>query len=122
MLLEDFYTIGDSTHNNGEYITEIKINRHHPVYQGHFPKKPVTPGVLLMQFFKEEAERQVGSLLQLDKAYNIKFMAVVDPNVDEIFTMFSSLEEKDGVIHLRGTAKHNGCIALKINALYKQKI
>lgn len=120
MLLNDFYSVGQSTQLNGEFITEIKINKGHELYKGHFPHRPVTPGVILMQLFKEEAERQVNSKLKLEKAVNVKFMAVVDPNEEENFILHSSLEEEEGWVNLKGIAKHKNCIALKINALYKK--
>lgn len=119
MLLNDFYSVENSTNIDDAHSTEIKINRHHRLYQGHFPHRPVTPGVILMQLFKEEAERLTGQNLQLEKAMNVKFMAVVDPNEDENFVLQSSIEETADYIHLKGMAKHKGAIALKISAVYK---
>lgn len=119
MLLQDFYSVGNTTLEDGVHSTEIKINKDHRLYEGHFPHRPVTPGVILMQLFKEEAERLSEQKLQLEKAVNVKFMAVVDPNEDENFILHTSIEEEEGLIKLKGTAKHRDTIALKINALYK---
>ena len=119
MLLKDFYSVIQSNQAAGEFITEIKINKNHRLYKGHFPGRPVTPGVILMQLFKEEVERQFNCSLQLQTATNIKFMAVVDPNQGENFTLHSNIEKENGFLKLKGIAKHNSCIALKINSLYK---
>lgn len=119
MLLNDFYSVKNSTNTDGAHSTIITINRHHRLYQGHFPHRPVTPGVILMQLFKEEAERLTGHSLQLEKAMNIKFMAVVDPNEDENFVLQSTIAESNGQIHLKGIAKHREATALKISAVYK---
>jgi len=119
MLLKDFYTVLDSKQIEGEFITEIKINKDHQLYQGHFPGRPVTPGVVLMQLFKEDAERQFNCSLKLQTATNIKFMAVVDPNQGENFILQSNIEKENGFLKLKGIAQHNGCIALKINSTYK---
>lgn len=119
MLLKDFYSVVSTTELDGEFITEVKINKGHELYQGHFPGAPVTPGVILMQLFKEEAERRTNLKLQLDTAANVKFMAVVDPNISEMVTLQSSIISEAGIIQLKGIAKQNECVSLKINANYK---
>lgn len=119
MLLSDFYSVESSAENEGLHTTELRINKSHRLYNGHFPHRPVTPGVILMQLFKEEAERICGTGLQLEKAVNVKFMAVVDPNEDENLLLESVIEETDSGISLKGVAKHKGAISLKINAIYK---
>lgn len=119
MLLEDYYTIKDTTSLEGQHTTVLKINKAHRLYDGHFPHRPVTPGVMLMQLFKEEAERSSGRTLQLKKAVNVKFMAVVDPNGDPELVLEYALEENEGDLSLKGVARHKEAIAIKFNALYK---
>jgi len=119
MLLKDFYSVTSSTELEGEYITEVKINKDHELYKGHFPDRPVTPGVILMQLFKEEAERRSNKKLQLVTAANVKFMAVVDPNVCEKLILQSSIVLDNGIFKLKGIAKQNDSISLKISATYK---
>ncbi|QED36986.1 hydroxymyristoyl-ACP dehydratase [Antarcticibacterium arcticum] len=119
MLLKDFYTV-DSTSRKGEmYATRLSINKAHEIYKGHFPDMPVTPGVILMQLFKEEAERNTGKKLLLEKASNVKFTAVVDPNKDEKLILNTIITEGTEGVNLKGTAENNNATALKINAFYK---
>jgi len=119
MLLKDFYSVISTTELEGEFITEIKINKKHQLYNGHFPERPVTPGVILMQLFKEEAERRSNVKLQLETAANVKFMAVVDPNVCETLTLQSHITSEGAYFKLKGIAKQKDCISLKISATYK---
>jgi 3-hydroxyacyl-[acyl-carrier-protein] dehydratase len=119
MLLKDFYSVISSTELAGEFITEVKINKDHDLYRGHFPDRPVTPGVILMQLFKEEAERRSNKKLQLATAANVKFMAVVDPNICEMLILQSSIVSENGILKLKGIAKQNDTISLKISATYK---
>lgn len=120
MLLSDFYSVENSTNHDGLHSTGIRINKSHRLYNGHFPNRPVTPGVILMQLFKEEAERIYGHSLRLERAVNVKFMAVVNPNEDENLILESNVEESEEGITLKGVAKHKGAISLKINAVYKK--
>ncbi len=119
MLLKDFYSVISSTELEGEFITEVRINKDHELYNGHFPDRPVTPGVILMQLFKEEAERRSNKKLQLATSANVKFMAVVDPNVCEKILLQSSIVFEDGLVKLKGIAKQNDNISLKISATYR---
>lgn len=118
MVLKDFYLVVDSEESNGIYATTLRINPTHEVYQGHFPGRPVTPGVILMQLFKEEAERLSSKDLRLDKASNVKFTAVVDPNIDDLLILKSSIHENNGIISLKGTAENNNAVAIKFQAVY----
>lgn len=120
MLLKDFYTLINTTGEDGKFLTKIKINKDHEVYKGHFPGRPVTPGVILMHLFKEEAERITECKLQLIKGNNVKFIAVVDPNVDAHLLLESEITTKGDEIKLKGVAKTSTGTSLKINSLYKK--
>lgn len=121
MVLKDFYSVVASGESGGVHSTTLRINPGHEVYLGHFPGRPVTPGVILMQLFKEEAERLSKKDLLLDKATNVKFTAVVDPNGDDLLILRSSIEEDEGKITLKGIAENNNTIAIKIHAVYQIK-
>ena len=119
MLLKEFYSVVDSGRTETEFVTEIRINKDHDIYRGHFPGLPVTPGVILMQLFKEEAERQTNKKLQLEQASNVKFMSVVDPNTEAHFFLHSEIQQEKDIVKLKGIARHNGNISLKINSVYR---
>ncbi|WP_037321749.1 hydroxymyristoyl-ACP dehydratase [Salegentibacter sp. Hel_I_6] len=120
MLLKDFYSVLNSSEENGKHFTQIEINRKHDIYKGHFPGRPVTPGVILMNLFKEEAERRCACKLQFVRGSNVKFMAVVDPNSDAILNLETEIMEEDQEIKLKGIAKNSAGISLKINSFYKK--
>lgn len=119
MLLKDFYSVKSSWKEDGKCMTHIKINKDHQVYDGHFPNRPVTPGVILMQLFKEDAERRLEKSLQLKNATNVKFMAVVDPKIHNELFLEYHFEDNNQEIRLKGIAKTKEGISLKINAIYK---
>ncbi|PKD17167.1 hydroxymyristoyl-ACP dehydratase [Salegentibacter salinarum] len=120
MILKNFYSVLNSSEENGKQLTQIKINKDHEIYDGHFPGRPVTPGVILMNLFKEEAERRCGCKLQFKKGNNVKFMAVVDPNTDAVLNLETEITEENQEIRLKGIAKNSAGISLKINSLYKK--
>lgn len=119
MVLKDFYSVVSSQESGGVHSTTLRINPGHDIYKGHFPGRPVTPGVILMQLFKEEAERLSLKDLRLEKASNVKFTAVVDPNEDDLLILNSSINVDHGTLSLRGTAENNKTIAIKFQAVYQ---
>lgn len=83
MLLEDFYTIVELDSSDKENIKAIiDLNKEHEVYEGHFPGNPIVPGVCLTQLIKEVMENVEGTDLIMVYADNIKFMAMVNPEVN----------------------------------------
>jgi len=85
MLLEDFYTIQEIDPSDKENIkVSIELNKDHEIYKGHFPDNPVVPGVCLTQLIQELVENIEAREVKLVYADNIKFMAVVNPEINNI--------------------------------------
>ena len=67
------------------------------------------------------AERLCSQNLRLEKASNVKFTAVVDPNEDDLLILNSSIKEENGYVTLRGTAENKNTVAIKFQAVYQIK-
>ena len=80
MLLNDFYRIGEMTGAEGILSAEIRLNRHHSIFDGHFPGLPVVPGVCMMQMIREILETHFGKKYILRSAVQVKFLSVINPD------------------------------------------
>jgi 3-hydroxyacyl-[acyl-carrier-protein] dehydratase len=118
-LLDNFYTLEDSVQGEDSIQTTLRLNKDHEIFKGHFPNRPVTPGVIVMQLFKEELQRITGMSLQLQMASNVKFMSVVNPFEGDTFVLKSTFTENNDHIDLKGIGLKNDTIAIKINAVYQ---
>ena len=79
MLEDDFYTI-DSLVKTGERIqASLSLQEAHPIFEGHFPRHPVVPGVCMMQMIKELVEKNESRPLQIRRAAQLKFLTMIDP-------------------------------------------
>ena len=58
----------------------IRLLPESPVYQGHFPGYPITPGVCLVEIALELLSEQAGRPLRLTAAKNIKFTSPILPS------------------------------------------
>ncbi|CAN5456697.1 3-hydroxyacyl-ACP dehydratase [soil metagenome] len=94
MLLNDFFTITD-IQNAEKYIVSIAMNPKHNIYKGHFPGNPITPGVCLTQMVKETVEHIINKKLQMVKGDNLKFTAILNPEVNANVTMSLNIKLKE---------------------------
>ncbi|MFC3198926.1 hypothetical protein ACFOET_14985 [Parapedobacter deserti] len=119
-LLQNFYSIA-SYHANGPKISaSISINKAHPVFQGHFPNHPVTPGVCMMQIIKELAEKWAHCTLMLKKAKNVKFMAIINPENHPNIQVELDVEEEAGLLSVRSTTSFDETVALKFSGVFQK--
>tara|TARA_B110000090_G_C13399464_1_gene452710 strand:- start:7639 stop:8031 length:393 start_codon:yes stop_codon:yes gene_type:complete len=85
MLLDDFYEIlYIKTIDDKNIKASVKINETHKIFKGHFPDNPITPGVVLLQILKNCLEIKLGKPLLMHKLSNTKFLALVNPNFENI--------------------------------------
>ncbi len=122
MLLTNFYTVislestGANTH-----LAHIRVNAQHEVFKGHFPGNPVMPGVCMMQIIKEIAETICGCTLRMQSMSNVKFMALINPDVNpELRLELDVNYVEDGSLKLKNTTYFADTAALKLSAVYKK--
>lgn len=77
----------------------LKMRNDHPVYQGHFPGNPITPGVLTLQMVRECLSRIVGCELHYSAIKNCRFVAMVRPGDTLRLTLQS--EKLDDIVKLK---------------------
>ena len=81
-MLADFYSIISIQQQPGLITGEIIFNEAHAIFKGHFPSVPVVPGVCMMQLVKEIAASQTGYRLQITDASQLKFLNLINPQVN----------------------------------------
>lgn len=94
MLLNDFFKITD-IQNGEKYTVAIEMNPKHDIYKGHFPGNPICPGVCLTQMVKETVEYITKKNLQMVKGDNLKFTAILNPEVNGNVAMSLTIKDKE---------------------------
>ena len=82
ILLSDFFEIISQDDHENCLKTMVRINEKHPIFIGHFPKNPITPGVCIIQMAKEILMRKFGYAVQMKLGNNMKFMNPINPLVN----------------------------------------
>jgi len=120
-LLNDFYTIISSEPIENGISVLVKINKEHSIFEGHFPNHPVTPGVCTMQIIKELSENHSGKELILKTARNVKFMAIINPEENDIVRFDLSFEKPEpGELSVKSTVSIDENPALKFGGIFKE--
>ena len=122
MLLKDFYKILSLEKTATEkYSVSIFINAKHEVFKGHFPGNPIMPGVCMMQIIKELVEQIVESSLMMQTLSNVKFMALINPDVTpELRLELDIAIGDDDLVKVKNTTYFNETVALKLSSVYKK--
>lgn len=119
MLLNDFYTITEFNPAEGTVEAQLEINAGHRIFEGHFPGQPVTPGVCMMQMIKEIAEKTVNQKLQLKKAGDLKFLAIIDPSQNNKVSAKLAYTESDGLLNVSATIFKEDLVHFKFKGTFQ---
>jgi 3-hydroxyacyl-[acyl-carrier-protein] dehydratase len=114
MLKNDFFYIQSVNDDHGVISAMLVINPVHEIFQGHFPGQPVVPGVCMMEMVKEVTETVTGREMFLQKADTIKFLSVIDPNINRnIQARITYVNGEDQLITFDATLFKEDIIYLK---------
>jgi 3-hydroxyacyl-[acyl-carrier-protein] dehydratase len=119
MLIEGLYTVQNIEQNEQEVNATVKLHAEHDVFKGHFPGNPIMPGVCMIQMIKELTEKTTGKELFLSVANNVKFMAKINPDVNEIINLNLKISEEDGIVKVKNITSFDETIALKLSTTFK---
>ncbi len=124
MLLKDFYTIVELDSSDKENVKAIiDLNKDHEVYEGHFPGNPVVPGVCLTQLIKEVMESVENTELRMVYADNIKFLAVVNPEINNRLQIDLKVkyDTEQNLIKVNSVTHFNDQVFYKFKGNFKAK-
>jgi len=122
MLPEGFYTILHQHSEEESIQARIALNSEHEIFKGHFPNNPVTPGVCMLQIFKEIAQIHLQKKLQISECSNVKFMAIINPQIHpqlDLNLQLQSLEEN--TYKIKAVATFDQTTAIKLSLVLKSK-
>jgi 3-hydroxyacyl-[acyl-carrier-protein] dehydratase len=78
-MLNDLFKINSLTENAGHVLAEVALDASHPIFEGHFPGSPVTPGVVQLHIVKQVLEQHLNRPLKLKTMRTCKFLQIINP-------------------------------------------
>jgi len=119
MLIEGLYTVQSLEQNEQEVNAKVKLHKEHDVFKGHFPGNPIMPGVCMIQMIKELTEEAIGKELFLSVASNVKFMAKINPEENEVIDLSLKISEENNIVRVKNVTSYSQTVALKLNITFK---
>lgn len=95
----------------------VSINPEHPLFRGHFPSNPVTPGVALLQIATELLGNMTQKHLKLHVVQDVRFRKPVAPTARVSF-VFNSVSEVNGQVSAKVSVENEGVQYAKMSLLY----
>jgi len=100
----------------------VEVNKNHQLFEGHFPENPVMPGVCMLQIIKELSEEHLKIALFLQTASNVKFTAVMNPEIDSKLIVNLSFIHENETVKIKNTSTFpDGTVVLKCNAIFAER-
>jgi len=79
MFKDDLFSILTEDQTDQQADFTIRLNAGHPIYTGHFPEDPITPGVCIVQIAVDLFSHITKQTCHLVKAKNVKFLQIIRP-------------------------------------------
>jgi 3-hydroxyacyl-[acyl-carrier-protein] dehydratase len=116
MLLNDFFFVDDWQPGDGLARAILRINWGHPIFEGHFPGRPVVPGACLLQIVKELVSMALGNEIRLIRAGQIKFISMIGPDEDETVWMNLTWNE---ALQVTAEGMHAGDVCFRFKGSFQ---
>lgn len=78
-LKDNLFKIQTCQVNQDNVVYEISLILESEIYKAHFPNKPITPGVCIVQIVVELINDYLKETYELLHAKNIKYLQVINP-------------------------------------------
>lgn len=119
MLIEGLYQLTSANATDNGLMATVHLNKDHDIFKGHFPGNPVMPGVCMIQIIKELVEENTGKQLFLAVSSNVKFMAIINPELNPELLLNIEIAQENGEVKVKNTTYFDETVALKLNAIFK---
>lgn len=114
MKLQDTYF--KITKESGEGLSrtfDVELLNSHPVYNGHFPGMPISPGVCNIQMIKECTASVIKKKLRITDIAQCRFSATISPNETPVLQVEISIEPNENEnLKVRATIKNEETVYL----------
>lgn len=118
MLTGKLFTVEQEQQQAEAATYSIAWNAAHPVFEGHFPGKPVVPGVCMMQAIQELLEKSMQHKVLLKKAGNMKFLNMIDPNANPLVEISMQYKQQENEIKVNATLKSEALTFMKFQGTF----
>jgi 3-hydroxyacyl-[acyl-carrier-protein] dehydratase len=121
MLLNRLYSIKSLLNEeNNTILAEIRINKADKIFAGHFPDKPVMPGVCLINMITDVISVSKNAKYSLKSAEFVKFIQVVLPEKNSDLFLRLVKNETGTIVNAEGNVFCGELLFLKFKGSFEK--
>ena len=123
MLVPGFYTIISFISSDDKIEAVISLNHSHEIYKGHFPDRPVTPGVMQLQIVKELVEKATGREFLLSGISSAKYLNMMLPDACDTISIAVDMMARpaENQVRINAVMFGNEVVFFKLKATLTEK-
>lgn len=108
------------TVDGGAFSATVELNPEHPIFRGHFPGRPITPGVCSLELTREVVGAVTGRSWLIRSCQSVKFSRLIEPGITPIVRVAGTLSYRDETsLSVSATVQTDEGIACKISGLFE---
>jgi len=114
---DEIFRVDKLDHSDNLIKADISINPKSLIFKGHFPGQPIVPGACMLQVVKEVLEDALGQSLQIHKAGNLKFIAMIDPLKTASVQLEITYKFSNDAVSITGKLSNGEQVCFKCSAI-----
>jgi len=119
MLHGDLFTIQSIQKEESSAKAVLTLNSKHPVFEGHFPGRPVLPGACQLQMVKEIMQIILNAEIQLTKGHQLKFLSLIDPTTTGVLQLeLKHTANENNELAVTATLLNGSTTCFKFNGIF----
>jgi 3-hydroxyacyl-[acyl-carrier-protein] dehydratase len=97
---------------------DITLNPLHPIFEAHFPGRPILPGVYMMQMVKEVVEVWTDKKIRLVLGQDLKFLSVINPEENTMVQLELKISTEGEKIRVVAQLLSNAVVFFKFKGVF----
>jgi len=119
-MMKDLYSYELAAVGETHLEAKVVFNATHPLYRGHFPQAPVTPGVCQMLLVADLLSEVLQRPVELEHARDVKFLSIHNPEEDKVLVVKIKFGKQEGeVLAVNAEILVEQRKVLKLNGSYR---
>jgi 3-hydroxyacyl-[acyl-carrier-protein] dehydratase len=120
MLLNDLFIVDACETGNETLKATLHVRVPHPIFDGHFPDRPVLPGACMVQLVQELAASIAARDVRLIRAGQVKFITMIDPERNgSIRIMLTGIQQAAGEWQVTAEAINAGAVCFRFKGTFR---